>query len=59
MQLPKYNQTNSQERIGVNAVAEAMAKAGGEQPNPGTAAEEQPAEVRDAEATDINDENKA
>ena len=28
MSLPKYNQTNSQERLGVNAVAEAMAKIG-------------------------------
>jgi len=28
MSFPKYNQTNSQERLGVNAVAEAMAKIG-------------------------------
>ncbi|MGB8925779.1 MAG: DUF4365 domain-containing protein [Pantoea sp.] len=28
MSFPKYNQTNSQERLGVNAVAEAMAKMG-------------------------------
>lgn len=28
MNFPKYNQTNSQERLGVNAVAEAMAKTG-------------------------------
>ena len=28
MIFPKYNQTNSQERLGVNAVAEAMAKSG-------------------------------
>ena len=28
MSFPKYNQTNSQERLGVNAVAEAMAKVG-------------------------------
>ncbi|EKP0305127.1 DUF4365 domain-containing protein [Aeromonas veronii] len=28
MNFPKYNQTNSQERLGVNAVAEAMAKIG-------------------------------
>ncbi len=46
--------SNEMQKIG-----EVMAKAGGEQPNPGTAAEEQPAEVRDAEATDVNDENKA
>ncbi|MFN4181078.1 MAG: molecular chaperone DnaK [Candidatus Paceibacteria bacterium] len=46
--------SNEMQKIG-----EAVAKAGGEQPNPGTAAEEQPAEVRDAEAKDINDENKA
>lgn len=28
MSFPKYNQTNSQERLGVNAVAEAIAKIG-------------------------------
>ena len=36
----------------MSKIGEAMAKAGGDQPNPGTTAEEQPAEVRDAEHTE-------